>query len=452
MYIFDEPSAGLHPLDSQKILAQLDKLIERDNSIIMIEHDSDCIRSADYVIDIGPGGGRDGGSLVFEGSLGAFLEDSISATARGIRDEGTEIESAPNIVPAGTLSIEHGACNSIKDLTLFAPLGSLVVVAGVSGAGKSSFLHGIVADTLRSTSESPTTWERGAISIKSSLPIERVIEVDQKPIGANSRSTPASYLKIFDHVRTVFSGTNEARSRGWGPGFFSYNSGNGRCPECKGLGAVKLEMSFLPDAQVGCETCQGLRYTDDALSVRYLGRTISEVLRSTFEEAKLLFANHRRIHHSLHLACELGLGYLTLGQSSTTLSGGESQRIKLVSELSSPRKGHSLYILDEPTTGLHKADVARLVKALRELVRLGNSVFVIEHDRDMILAADHVIEFGPGPGDNGGKVVFEGAPRKLRQASTNWGLVLRNSDNARPKPTTGKQSSRAVGTLADSSI
>ncbi len=430
MYIFDEPSAGLHPLDNQKVLSRLRTLLNQDNSIIMIEHDSDSIRASDYVIDIGPGGGKNGGMVVYEGSTASFLATGKSVTAECLRAEHLQAPLPPPSALPGTLTIKGGSANTVKDLNLTLPLGSLVTVAGVSGAGKSSFVHGILRAALE-TAEKPTTeWHFQGSHLSSTLQIDRILEVDQKPIGINSRSTPASYLKIFDEIRELFASTNEAKARGWKSGHFSYNSGKGRCPECKGLGSIKLEMSFLPDAQVRCETCQGLRYTDEALTVRYLGLSICDVLKLTFEEAKTIFANHRKVHQSLHLACELGIGYLTLGQSSTTLSGGESQRIKLVAELAGTRRGHTLYLLDEPTTGLHKSDVARLITTLRELVHRGNSVLVIEHDRDMLLASDHVIEFGPGPGEAGGRVIFQGCPKQLQEADTSWGQVLRASSRA----------------------
>jgi excinuclease ABC subunit A len=442
MYIFDEPSAGLHPLDNRLVLARLRSLLERDNSILMIEHDAESIRAAEEIIDVGPGGGREGGNIVYQGPTKEFLASSESTTARCLRGEANTLSSSDlspfqgnlevaerlltEYQPApGTLTISSASLHNILNLNVSLPLHALVVVAGVSGAGKSSFLRGIVYQGLTGSGRSHTTWESERGRIESSLPIERVLEVDQRPIGINSRSTPASYLKIFDDMRTLLARTPEAIARGWGPGFFSYNSGKGRCPECKGLGVLRLEMSFLPDAQVQCESCLGQRYSDEALNVQYLGLSVADMLALTFDEAKLVFANHRRIHRKLHLACELGLGYLTLGQSSASLSGGESQRIKLVAELATPRKGHTIYLLDEPTTGLHKLDVARLIRTLRELVRLGNSVYVIEHEEDVLMQADQVIEFGPGPGEQGGRIVFQGPPAKLRAASTNWGEVLR---------------------------
>ena len=430
MYIFDEPSVGLHPLDNRKVLARLNALKERGNSIIMIEHDPQSIKAADYVIDIGPGGGRDGGRVVYSGPLESFMRESGSLTAEALRSPYA-FPSAPEdpqqpMLTNHALKIRGANCNNIKGLEIEIPLGCLVTVAGVSGAGKSSLVHGIVGQALSAAKRPGKSWSSPHGKLESTLEVMRLLEVDQKPIGINSRSTPASYLKIWDEIRKLFAATNEARARGWRSGFFSYNSGKGRCPQCRGLGQIKLEMSFLPEAQVLCESCRGSRYTEDAQAVRYLGLSISDVLKLTFEEARLLFANHRRIHRTLHLACELGLGYLTLGQSSTTLSGGESQRIKLVAELSRSRKGHTIYILDEPTTGLHKSDVTRLIRTLKELTAQNNSVIVIEHDPDVILASDYVIELGPGPGRFGGKVIFQGTPAALFRAATPWGEVLQS--------------------------
>lgn len=432
LYIFDEPSAGLHPLENEKVLALLSRLKELNNSVLLIEHDTESILSAEHVIDVGPGGGQDGGQIVFNGPLTEFLSVEGSATARAIRAPLPTLADEQRATPrergkSAVLKVRKGTIHNLENLNVDVPLNSLVGVAGVSGAGKSSFVHHLIRETMTESAESLRSWRWRGTSVESNIEITRVLEVNQKPIGINSRSTPASYLKIWDQVRELFANTNEARARGWKGNFFSYNAGKGRCPECKGLGQVTLEMSFLPDANVECESCMGARYGDEALSVRYLGLNPSEVLRLTFEEAKGVFANHRRIHQSLHLACELGLGYLTLGQSSTTLSGGESQRIKLVAELSGTPRGHTLYILDEPTTGLHKSDVARLIKILRELLARGNSLIVIEHDPDVLLLSDHIIEFGPGPGERGGKIVFQGPPADLAQAGTAWSTALSRS-------------------------
>jgi excinuclease ABC subunit A len=424
VYILDEPSAGLHPLDNRRLIRKLRELRERKNSVIQIEHESDSILASDYIVDVGPEAGRNGGEIVFSGTLSNFLAESDSITSRLLREQTVPKDLAPSDRPK--LTIRNGARNCIKNLSLDIPLQSLVTVAGVSGAGKSSLVHGIIAEALCSTSKDQTNWRSGFGTLSSELPIERLLVIDQNPIGANSRSTPASYLGIFDLIRTVFAGALESKSRGWTASFFSYNTGKGRCPECKGLGEITLEMNFLADAKVSCDLCSGRRYTIDAESVKYNGKNISEVLAMTFDEAKIFFVNHRRIHKVIKQACDLGLGYLSLGQSSKTLSGGESQRLKLAAELDAARRGHTLYILDEPTTGLHKADVKRLLEGLEELVKLGHSVIVIEHDSDVLLRSDQVIEIGPGAGMDGGKVIFQGTPSELTAADTPWGELLRD--------------------------
>ncbi len=424
LYIFDEPSAGLHPDDNARVLKKLYQLKDAGNSIIIIEHDAQSILSAEHVIEVGPGGGTEGGQIVFDGSIDEFKADENSLTAQAL------LRKPPKHSPAvredtPVLSIKNASLHNLKSLDLEVPLRSLTAVAGVSGAGKSSLVHGVIAEALKSKAGKQTEWSMNGTKLKSDVPIDRVLLIDQKPIGLNSRSTPASYLGIWDHIRTLFATTLEAKTRGLTAGFFSYNTGKGKCPDCKGLGIQTLEMSFLPDASVVCETCNGTRYTDDALSVKFKDLSISNVLALTFDQARLIFTHHRRIHHVLHTACELGLGYLTLGQSSTTLSGGESQRIKLVAELSGSQRGHTLYLLDEPTTGLHKCDITRLIRTLRNLVDHDNTVIIIEHEEDIMRCADHVIELGPGPGDNGGRLIFQGNPAELKKAKTPWGALLR---------------------------
>lgn len=419
LYIFDEPSAGLHPRDNTRVLMLLRALADHGNSVLMIEHDPASIAAANWVIECGPGGGRRGGRVTFSGPKSSLLkEDSATAAALRELNDPPRIPARPERSGQPKLRISGGSCNNISDLTLDLPLQSLIAVCGVSGAGKSSFVHGILQQAL-------TDEKRSGARIASAIPIERVIEVDQRPIGGTIRSTPASYLGVWDHIRALFAQTIEAKARGWSASFFSYNTGKGRCPDCKGQGRLKLEMNFLPDAYVVCESCGGSRFALDALSVQYLGKNVEQVLALTFEEAAQLFVHHRKIHEPLKRACDLGIEYLTLGQVSSTLSGGECQRLKLASELGLRKKGHTLYLLDEPTTGLHKADVVKLSNTLRELTAQGNSVIVIEHDRDLILSADYVVEFGPGAGEAGGRVIFSGLPSALIAAETPWGRELR---------------------------
>jgi excinuclease ABC subunit A len=422
-YIFDEPSAGLHPADNRRLLGTLTGLRDRGNTVIQIEHEIDNILASDQVIDVGPGAGTHGGEIVFQGTVSQIKADSRSATGRALSEPLIFKEAVKTKSPV--LSVKNATKNNLKNLSCEIPLNNLVTVVGVSGAGKSSLINGIVVESLSGGIDegAKVTSQFGQIS--SDIKVDRLLVVDQQPIGKTSRSTPASYLGIWDDVRAIFASTLEAKSRGWGPSFFSHNTGKGRCPACKGNGELTLEMSFLAEAKVSCETCSGTRFTFEADSIRYRDLSISQVLKLTFEEARVIFINHRSIHQICSIACDLGLGYLTLGQHSSTLSGGESQRLKLASELHMARRGHTLYVLDEPTTGLHRADVALLLKALHGLVAAGNSVIVIEHDADTITQSDWVIELGPGPGVAGGEIIYSGAPAKLIEKKTPWGAALR---------------------------
>lgn len=423
-YIFDEPSAGLHPADNSRLLGTLSELRDRGNTVIQIEHELENILHSDQVIDIGPGAGVHGGELVFQGSVEELKRASYSATGRALceplvfNDLAIEGHTSKREAKEPCLLVKNAERNNLRGLSCALPLKKLVTVAGVSGAGKSSLVHGVIVDALVNRGDADRV-------VSSDIKIDRVLVVDQQPIGKTSRSTPASYLGIWDEVRAIFANTIEAKSRGWGAGFFSYNTGKGRCPSCKGAGELTLEMSFLAEARVVCESCSGRRFASESEAIRYRDLSPSQVLGLTFEQARTFFVNHRAIYQVATTACDLGLSYLTLGQPSSTLSGGESQRLKLASELNTARRGHTLYVLDEPTTGLHRADVALLLKALRSLVTAGHSVLVIEHDSDTISRSDWVLELGPGPGDAGGRVVFEGHPAALVSSATPWGAALR---------------------------
>lgn len=424
MYIFDEPSIGLHPSDNDKILKELRELKDRGNSVLLIEHDPATIKSSDYIIDVGPSGGKSGGEIMFSGDIDKFLaSESPTAVALSerltISDEKRELENS--------LKLSKGTLNNLKDFSLTFPLQAMNVIAGVSGAGKSTLLHGIIAKLLAGASKEQKKFSSEEGEIISDLPIKDLVLIDQKPIGANSRSTPVSYLGMWDHIRSVFAETVEAKSKGYTASYFSYNAGKGKCPECKGLGFIKLEMSFLPDAVMECEVCLGRRFTEDAELIHFKNLSIADVLNLTFEEAKNVFTHHRKIYQPLHYACELGLGYLTLGQHANTVSGGESQRIKLVKELMAPERGHMVYLLDEPTTGLHRNDIKRLVNVLKSLTKRGHTVFIIEHDDYVIANGDFVVELGPGAGEKGGKCIFSGHPLELKKAKTPWGMILRGS-------------------------
>lgn len=421
-YIFDEPSAGLHPADNKRLLGKLLELKERGNTVIQIEHEIDNILAAEHIIDVGPGAGTRGGEIVFQGPVAAVSGAPRSATGLALSTPLTIKE--PTGATKEQLVISRATKNNLRSLTVELPLKRLITVAGVSGAGKSSLVHGVLVEALGRAPSAKGIYTTPHGTVESSVPVERLLVVDQQPIGKTSRSTPASYLGVWDEVRKLFAETLEAKSRGWGPSFFSHNTGKGRCPVCKGQGELTLEMSFLAEAKVLCETCNGSRFTPEADFVRFRDLSISQVLQLTFEQARAVFINHRKIHQVCALACELGLGYLTLGQASSTLSGGESQRLKLVSELHLSRKGHTVYVLDEPTTGLHRLDVALLLKALHGLVAQGHSVIVIEHDADTIAQSDWIVELGPGPGAEGGKLIFEGPPAKLLEKRTPWSEAL----------------------------
>lgn len=418
MYVLDEPSAGLHPNDNHLVLEKIGKIAASNNSVLMIEHDEESILAANHVIEVGPGGGRQGGNITYNGPTKRYKLSDIDCDELTLKSKSRR---------DGEMRVKSSKYNNLKDIDISIPLNSFVTFAGVSGAGKSSLLYGVIGGALADSPRTATKIKTTTADIHLSEPIHNLVIIDHKPIGKNSRSTPVSYLEIWDDIRKVFAGSLEAKAKGYGQNFFSFNTGIGRCQSCLGQGTIDLEMGFLAEARVTCEACRGLRFGEEAQGIRYKGLNISQVLALTFEEARTVFANHRRIHRPIHLACELGLGYLTLGQSSATLSGGEAQRIKLVSELAH-EKEKALYLLDEPTTGLHRSDVSKLVRALRSLVDKGNSVFVIEHDPIVIRASDHVVELGPGPGKFGGEVVFSGTVAKLKTQTTPWGKILSSEE------------------------
>lgn len=430
MYIFDEPSIGLHPHDTEKVLKELHRLCKVGNSIVMIEHDADCIRACDHIIEIGPGGGKEGGQVVYNGPTERFLNGTSTVTSQMIANlENLSPYRRRGVKSGNYLRVSKGNRNNITDLTVSIPLGALTTVVGLSGSGKTSLVRGlIVALLMEGKSKHGKDGKMSVESIFGRLladqPITKVISVDQKPIGLNSRSTPVSFLGIWDPIRQIFAQSIQAKSLGWNAGHFSYNTGNGRCRECRGQGELQLEMSFLPNARVECSTCRGTRYQDDVGEVKYLGRSIVEILDMTFDEARTFFVNHRKILPVLSKVCELGLGYLTLGQPAPSLSGGESQRLKLVLELSRRNVEGALFVFDEPTVGLHLADVSKLLGALRELVSNGATVLVVEHEVQVVLASDYIVEMGPGAGVAGGKVVFSGQLEDLHASKSTWGELL----------------------------
>lgn len=431
-YILDEPTIGLHPRDNQMLLDTLKKLGGKGNTIVVVEHDEDTIRNADHIIDIGPGAGVRGGQVVATGSIKTICKNKNSATGKLLSNPLTHPLYKPRKGNGQQLQIKNATLHNLKKVSVSLPLGSLIGVSGVSGSGKSTLVRNVLHDNLRVLNSQKRKRALGKIGGCSAIEgwesIHRVLEVDQTPIGKTPRSCPATYIGFWDNIRRLFADATESRIRGYSPSRFSFNVKGGRCDDCDGQGMKRIEMSFLPDVKVPCDTCQGQRFNSETLSVLYQGRSIGDVLNMNIDDAVEFFAVHRNIHHALKLLQDVGLGYLTLGQQSPTLSGGEAQRIKLVSELakakpqlqdSSGRKVnpmHTLYVLDEPTVGLHMADVERLIHVLHSLVDAGNTAIVIEHNLDVLAEADYLIDMGPEGGAGGGKVVARGIPAKVADA------------------------------------
>ncbi len=456
LYILDEPTIGLHARDNEQLLAALDKLKSRGNSVLVVEHDEETMRRADYIVDLGPGAGLHGGSVVAAGTLPELLEHPESITGRCLRAHKSypsrgqrrpvsphtrKQASSPNS-PPGWLTLEHSDRNNLKDITARFPLGRLVLVTGVSGSGKSTLIRECLLPALTETLKSRKGQNRSASRLAGTESIQTVYEVDQSPIGRTPRSIPATYVGFFNDIRQLFAQIPEARLRGYGPGRFSFNSPQGRCPECEGAGTIKLEMNFLPPAFVRCEVCGGCRFNRETLDIEFSGKNIAQVLELSVEEALEFFASLPRIKRPLQALCDTGLGYLKLGQTSPTLSGGEAQRVKLVTHLLTglkepelfdrlPRR--NLFILEEPTIGLHMADVQRLVDVLQRLVDSGHSVIVIEHNLDLIAEADWIIDLGPEGGAGGGQIVAEGTPEQVARVNrSHTGRFLRSVLKPRP--------------------
>ena len=415
LYVLDEPSIGLHQKDNDKLLSTLAALRDLGNTLIVVEHDEATIRAADYIVDLGPGAGRHGGKVVFAGTEAELLKSPDSLTAKYLRRE-LSIETPLSRRPANGgkyLEIKGAREHNLKNIDVKFPLGSFICVTGVSGSGKSTLIDEILfrglAQKLYKAKDKPGLHD----GIVGAQYIDKVIEVDQSPIGRTPRSNPATYTGMFGRIRDIFSSLPQARARGYRPGRFSFNVKGGRCEACSGDGIKKIEMHFLSDVYVKCGVCGGLRFNAATLEVKYKGKSIADVLWMTVEEATALFANIPAINNILTTLYDVGLGYIQLGQSATTLSGGEAQRLKLSTELSRRSTGSTLYILDEPTTGLHFADVARLISVLQRLVDKGNTVIVIEHNLDVIKCADHIIDLGPEGGGRGGELVSCGRPEEL---------------------------------------
>jgi excinuclease ABC subunit A len=413
MYVLDEPSIGLHQRDNLRLIRTLRRLRDLGNSVLVVEHDEETILAADHVIDFGPGAGRLGGKVVAAGSPEALTRDPRSPTGRFLRGVDSIGVPAARRKPSGFLEVLGATENNLKNLDVRFPLGVLCAVTGVSGAGKSSLVGGILHPALRRALHDAQDRIGRHRALRGVERIDKVIDIDQNPIGRTPRSNPATYTKTFDLIRNLFAEVPEARAYGYRPGRFSFNVKGGRCEACEGDGMREVEMHFLPNVHVTCEVCRGKRYNDATLRVKWKGKNIAEVLATTVAEALELFANQPHVHHILQTLDDVGLGYLQLGQPATTLSGGEAQRIKLSRELARRQTGRTLYILDEPTTGLHFADVKRLLEVLDRLVDAGNTVLVIEHNLDVIKRADWVIDLGPEGGHRGGELVAEGTPEAL---------------------------------------
>jgi excinuclease ABC subunit A len=414
-YVLDEPSIGLHPRDNERLIQALESLRDRGNTVLVVEHDEAVMRRADWLVDLGPGAGRHGGRIVAEGTPAEVAANPNSLTGRYLA--GAERIAVPaarrSVAMTRAITLEGATANNLKNVTARFPLSTFICVTGVSGSGKSSLLNDTLAPALLRRLNGTGPKPGPHTSLRGASQIDKVVEIDQSPIGRSPRSNPATYTGIFDEIRKVFATSREARARGYRASRFSFNNKGGRCEECQGQGQKRIEMNFLPDIYVTCPVCEGKRFNRQTLEIRYRGRSIADVLELVVDEAAEFFENHPAIARLLGSLREVGLGYMTLGQSSLTLSGGEAQRIKLATELGRVDTGKTFYILDEPTTGLHFDDIKKLLAVLGRLVDLGNTVVVIEHNLDVMKTADWIINLGPEGGDGGGQIIAAGPPEEV---------------------------------------
>ena len=429
LYVLDEPSIGLHQRDNDRLIKTLKSLRDIGNTVLVVEHDEDTMRESDYIIDMGPGAGIHGGTIVSHGPLDKILKDKNSITAKFLSGQDQIAVPSNRKKAIKFLKLSGASENNIRNLNVTIPLGGLVCVSGVSGSGKSTLIHKILVPAVKThlANANKTLYQKSNYNSLTGIEeIKSVIELDQSPIGRTPHSNPATYTGLFDDIRDIFASTNESQIRGYKTGRFSFNVKGGRCEECEGNGVKKIEMHFLPDVYITCTECKGSRYNAETLSVLYKGKNIAEVLDLTIEEAEEFFKNHTKLFRVLSTLNSVGLGYMKLGQPATTLSGGEAQRLKLSRELSKRTKGHCLYVLDEPTTGLHFQDIKILLSALQQLVEQGHTLLIIEHNLDVIKTADWIIDLGPEGGSGGGDIIAEGTPEQVaKNAKSHTGKYLK---------------------------
>jgi excinuclease ABC subunit A len=414
LYVLDEPSIGLHQRDNNRLIQALEQLRDLGNTVLVVEHDEDTIRHADYVVDLGPGAGRLGGYVVAQGTPAEIMDCPESLTGRYLRGATSMLQrERPRPLTGKWITITGAREHNLQDINVRIPLGVITVVTGVSGSGKSSLINDILyrslARTLYGSREEPGAHD----TLTGAEQIDKVVCIDQSPIGRTPRSNPATYTQVFTPIRDIFAMLPEARERGYKPGRFSFNVKGGRCEACQGDGQRRIEMNFMPDVFVECEVCNGRRYNQETLTVKFHGHSIADILELTIEDALTVLADVPQVRQKLQTMVDVGLGYVRLGQSATTLSGGEAQRMKLARELSKRQTGRTLYLLDEPTTGLHFDDVRKLLEVLHRLADLGNSIIIIEHNLDVIRNADWILDLGPEGGEDGGRIIAEGRPAKI---------------------------------------